>query len=428
MPTFHSIPIHPSVRSRLLRPHQQYNNADGSSSKDHQYSRQQQRQRQQQLVRSSVSIPRSLLTRDPNDLVDMIFRDDIRNEQQRVGICAQMEDMRCQVARKMISKSRNGKRLLSNHRDEPQCSQKHKKCRPLIPGGSMSILNAWNTQHETLLKDQDHPQIFSTGCGDLDNLIAFPPEYFSEANGTQDMATPCNIDLISSEAKGLPQGYIMKVSGTSGKTQLAIQLVSQVLMQSYNHSTEKSKRIRYCYSTAGHSGHSLAQRLFQLLENNANNNDENTLKGVTKKIEFQPITTVAQLISAIAKIEEEWAQHTASISLESPGDERGQCTVSMLVLDALPLMVAEREDAVKIQSLERWLKRLARHYSLLIVIVTAKGGAGSSSIYDNAMSPDIHLQLQKRTPSTLSIHLLRHPTKLVTENNCIMYTPRKFDD
>jgi len=436
MPTFQSIPIHPSVRSRLLRSQQQDDNA-GSSGSHHQESRHQQQQRQQLPARSGVSIPRSLLTRDPNDLVDMFSRGDIRNEQHRASIFAQMENIRCQVAHRMISKTRNGKRLVSNHQHEHQYSQKHKKHRPLIPGGSMSVLDACNSQHKMLWKDQNHLHIFSTGYSDLDNLIAFPTEYFLEPNDDRGATIPCNVDLVSGKAKGLPRGYVLKLSGTSGKTQLAIQLVSQAMIQSFQQSTGKNKRIRYCYSTAGHSGYSLVQRLFQLIKNNTDISEEKTLKDVAKKIEFQPIASLSQLISTIARIEEECLQHTSLISLKAPcdreegvshpdGDTRGHNTVSMLVLDALPLMIVEREDATQIQSLERWLKRLARHYSVLVVIVTTAGGVGSSSIYDNAMSPDIHLHLQKRTTTTLSIHLMRHPAKSVTEKDYITYTPPKF--
>jgi hypothetical protein len=131
------------------------------------------------------------------------------------------------------------------------------------------------------------------------------------------------------------------------------------------------------------------------------------MEDAAKKIEFQPIATVSQLISTIAKLEEEWLQDAKANDnddADANANARRQGKVSMLVLDALPLMIAERENATKIQSLERWLKRLARHYSVLIVIVTATGGGrgGSSSIYDNAMSPDIHLQLSKRTPTASS--------------------------
>ena len=401
------------------------------------------------------------MTRDLNDLVDMFSRrDTTRNEQQRAGISAQMETIRCQVAHRMLSKTRNGKRLvgLSNdhrqqqHREQQQytttttttttTSQKHKKQKkkhkPLIPGGSISVLDAWSSpsQHEMLLgKDQNRPQIVSTGCSDLDDLIAFPIEYLFERNGGGDRdvvrTIPPNVDLDSGEAKGLPRGYVLTISGTCGKTQLSLQLVAQAMIQSSQQTSTggNNERIRYCYSTAGHSGQSLAKRLFQHIENNIGNSEQKIiLEDAAKKIEFQPIATVSQLISTIAKLEEEWLQ---DVNANANANAR-QSKVSMLVLDALPLMIAEREDAMKIQSLERWLKRLARHYSVLIVIVTATGGGrgGSSSIYDNAMSPDIHLQLSKRTPTstTLSIHLMRHPAKSVTQNDCIVYTPPRFNN
>ena len=432
MPTFQSIPIHPSVRSRLLHPQQQQQqqqaNDDGSSSSHHQNKIQQhQQQQQQQPIRSSVSIPRSLLTRDPNDLVDVFSRGDIRNEQQRAGILAQMEGIRSQVAHAMIAKTRNGKRCraLCHQQDQQrnQQQQGYQDLNPLAQWGSMSALHAWNLQQEMLSKNQNNPQIYSTGCRALDDLIAFPAEYFFSPDDS-DVAIPYNVDIDSGETKGLPRGYVLKLSGTTGKTQLALQLVAQIITQS-SQLPGNDERIRYCYSTAGHSGYSLAQRFFQLIENNNINNSEQRIswKDIAKKIEFQPIATISQLTSTMAKLEEEWLQHISS-SMSSTscrsdreeqqrGGAREKGPVAMLVLDSLPMMLVEREDADRIQSLERWLKRMARHYSVLIVIVTT-GGGGSSSV-----APDIHLQLQKLTSTTSSVQLMRHPAKSVTEKDCI---------
>lgn len=424
MPTFHSIPVHPSVRSRLLRSQQDDNDVcDSGGQESRQHKDQRQQQRRHQPARSIVSIPRSLLTRDLNDLVDMFSRDDVKNDRQRASISAEMETIRYQVACRMISKTRNGKRLACNHQHVLHHSPKRKKRRPLIPAGSMSVLDAWRSQCDVRRKDRNRPEILSTGCSDLDNLVAFPSEYFFAHNDGQDELLPCNVDFVSGEAKGLPQGHLLKLSGTSGKTQLALQLVSQAMIQSSQNSLGKHKRVRYCYSTAGHSGHSLAQRLFQLIENKVGKGEKKILEDVAKKIEFQPIATVSQLTSTIAKLEEEWRGRQEI--LHHNGGTRVHDTVSMLVLDSLPQMIVEREDVSKIQSLERWLKRLARHYSVLIVIVATTGGGGPSSIYDNAMSPDIHLTLQKRTPTTLSIRLLRHPAKTITQSDCITYTPPK---
>ena len=152
-----------------------------------------------------------------------------------------------------------------------------------------------------------------------------------------------------------------------------------------------------------------------------------------EKIEFQPITTISQLISTVAKLEEEWLQHGRNPSSgkedQSYSNEttKGTGIISMLVVDALPLMVAEREDSTKIKSLERWLKRLARHYSLMVVITTSSGNNGSSYVYDHAMSPDIHLQIEKTTPTKSSIHLLRHPAKCVSKSDYIAYNPPNYN-
>ena len=319
-----------------------------------------------------------------------------------------METIRFQVACRTISKTRNGKRLASNHQHG------RKKHKPLIPEGSVSALDAWRSECEMHRRSENQPQIFSTGCGDLDNLVAFPTEYTMAPGGNRDPLVSGDEDFVSGEVRGIPRGHILKLSGAQGKTQVALQLASQALVQLSRLSPQNHNRIRYCYSTAGHSGRSLAQRLFQLVEKNIGG--KRMLKDAAKRIEFQPIPTVSQLTSTIAKLEQEWA---------SAG---GKNTVSMLVLDALPLMLVERENLTKIQSLERWLKRLARHYSVLVVIVTATTTTGgSSSIYDNAMSPDIHLQLQRRTPTSVSIQLMRHPTKPVTKNDCIVYTPPTFN-
>ncbi len=406
MPTFQSIPIHPSVRSRLDGSQQQDDGACDSGSRPSE-SRQQQNP-QQQPMRSGVSIPRSLLTRDLNDLVDLVSKGNVKNEEQRAAISEQMEVIRFQVACRMISKTRNGKRLAFNHQHG------RKRHKPLVPGGSVSALDAWRSECEMHRKSENQPQIFSTGCSDLDKLVAFPTEYIMAPGGNRDPLVSGDEDFVSGEARGIPRGYVLKLSGAQGKTQVALQLASQALIQFSRLSAQNHNRIRYCYSTAGHSGRSLAQRLFQLVEKNIG--DKRMLKDAAKKIEFQPISTVSQLTSTIAKLEQQWAS----------ADEKS--TVSMLVLDALPLMLVEGENVNKIKSLERSLKRLARHYCVLVVIVTTTTTTGgSSSIYDNAMSPDIHLQLQKRTPKSVSIQLMCHPTKPVTKNDRIVYTPPTFN-
>uniref|UniRef100_A0A7S4AR26 Uncharacterized protein n=2 Tax=Pseudo-nitzschia australis TaxID=44445 RepID=A0A7S4AR26_9STRA len=430
MPTFRSIPIPPSVRSRLLQPQQKRANHDNSGqhpNKTHQ---------QPQLPnKSSVATPRSLLTRDPNDLIDLFSGGHGRNEQKMAGILT----LRSHVARAMISKTRNGKRLLCYNREDPQKRNRWERNQdqdlmdqfPLIPGGSMSLLHAWDLQQEMNSKNQKRFEIFSTGCRALDNLLAFPAEYFfSSDDGVAGSAISHNVDTDFGEVKGIPRGYVLRLSGTTGKTQLALQFVAKAITQSSQRSPGWNKRIRYCHSTAGHSGCSLAQRLFQLIENiNIGNDDHRVREDTTKKIEFQPIATVSQLISTIAKLEEEWLQRTASEQQQPQGKQqlRGGSTekgpVAMLVLDALPWMLVEREEAERIQALNRWLKRIARHYHVWIIIVTPTvGGRPSSklsSLYGNTMSPDIHLRLQKQTSTRSSLQLMRHPAKAVTEQDCI---------
>jgi hypothetical protein len=390
MPTFQSIPIHASVRSRLSETN---SINDGDS---------------QKLVRSGVSTPRSLLTRDPKDLVEVFSKGEIRNEQQRAGILAQMEGIRSEVAHSMIVKTRNGKRVL-NHQKQQQHNNYHHQG-GLIQGGSLSALQTWNLHQNTI---STNPHVYSTGCRALDELIAFPIEYFSH----YDPSIIYSEDSNRETTMGLHRGYILQLSGATGKTQLALQLAAQVIQQSSS-ALNNDDRVRYCYSTAGHSGSSLAQRFLELLGNGGS--ERRLVEDVTKKIEFQPIATISQLITTLAKLEEEWMYHSSvssSGSIRQHQQQRSEIKekgpVAMLVLDALPLMLVERESIDLSQSLERWLKRIARHHNVLIV--TTGGGASNN----NSMNPDIALHIQKLTSTTSYVRLIRHPSKISTENDVI---------
>eukprot|EP00536_Pseudo-nitzschia_multiseries_P001170 jgi/Psemu1/2696/gm1.2696_g len=555
MPTFHSIPIHPLLRDRLLQPQQQQQqqqqhhaigDSDGHQQQlhHHQQQQQQQQQQKQQPLKSNVAIPRSLLTRDPKDLVDIFAasgptRSRNRNdhEQRMASILA----LRSQVALAMISKTRNGTRLLRwQQQQQQQQQQRQQRARrrvrvrererqengnrepppPLVAGGSVSLLEAWGMQQEAAAaaaagtKTPGRLEILSTGCRDLDELVAFPAEYsfsfsFSDGYGEVDLRdgnlpepepgssacavpvpenaetnTNTNMDSTGGgdTVGGLPRGYVLKLSGTTGKTQLALRFAARAATQSLMLASSSRRRssqqqegcerrerirIRYCYSTAGHSGQSLAQRVFHHIETtlqqyqNNNNNNNNNAEGrahghgrcgvssndVAKSIEFQPIASLAQLVTTIAKLEQEWLKHATTSELQCgegeqepsppPPPPQGEGAqrqrgpgrtgpVSMLVLDALPWMMIEREESERIRSLHRWLKRLARHYSVWIVVVTSTGDGGgsssstsASSLYHHAMPSDIQLRLQKQSPTQSSLRLMRHPAKAVTEQDCI---------
>jgi len=319
-------------------------------------------------------------------LVLLFSRGEMSNEKQTADILTQMEGIRCQVAHSMIAKTRNGKRVLNHQQQNYQRAT-------LVQGGSLSALQTW-TIHQKILSTK--PPVYSTGCRALDELIAFPNEYFSHNPGIR-------------ETNGLHRGYVLQLTGISGKTQLALQLATQVVRLS---AALNDDRVRYCYSTAGHSGCSLAQRFLQLL----GNGNERLSGDLAKKIEFQPIATVSQLVSTLAKLEEEWLHHSKNLTLcsirkQQQSDLRKKGVVTLLVLDALPLMLIEREGIDVIQSLERCLRRLAQHHSVLIVTT----GIGNS----NNIAPDIHLHIQKLTSTTSSIRLIRHPAKFATEKDCI---------
>lgn len=364
MPTFQSIPIHSSVKSRLLE--------------------------------SYISTPRSLLTRDPKDLVQLFSRGEFGNdEEQKKILLGNMEKIRCQVAHEMIAKTQNGKRILNQRQNNQQPS--------MVQGGSLTAMQTWDL-HQKSLSNMRRPQAFSTGCRALDELIGFPTDLIAR------YSCNTNYNEDSTEIQGLRGGYVLQLTGTIGKTQLALQIASQVIRQS---SMVNSCRIRYCFSTAGHSSCSLAHRFFQL----QGNGSERLTEDDAKKIEFQPIAKLSQLVSTVAKIEEELLSfpNDASSNQTRVEQEQSVCRyknpVSVLILDTLPLMLVESDGIDRIRSLERRLKRLARHHMVLVVIT----GVGAI----NSLSPDIHLKIQKLTSTTSSVRLIRHPEKFVTENDCI---------
>eukprot|EP00531_Pseudo-nitzschia_arenysensis_P016471 CAMPEP_0116154728 /NCGR_PEP_ID=MMETSP0329-20121206/21935_1 /TAXON_ID=697910 /ORGANISM="Pseudo-nitzschia arenysensis, Strain B593" /LENGTH=161 /DNA_ID=CAMNT_0003651727 /DNA_START=147 /DNA_END=628 /DNA_ORIENTATION=+ len=159
--------------------------ASADSGSHPQESRQQQNNPQQLPVRSGVSIPRSLLTRDLNDLVDLVSKGNIQNEEQKAAISEQMESLRFQVASRMISKTRNGKRLTTYKQHG------RKRQRPLIPGGSTSALDAWRSECDMYQKKGND------GNNDLDKLLAFPIEYAIAPSRDGDPSISSEKDFVS---------------------------------------------------------------------------------------------------------------------------------------------------------------------------------------------------------------------------------------
>lgn len=390
MPTFQGVSLHPTVQSRLRHPHPQRTDNHGGDD-----GRQSDQGAATPLHISGVSTPRALLNRSPQELVSIFSRGQIRDEQEQADLLTQMEGIRDQVALSMIAKTQSGRYVLQQQKECLQAQEDSSgnmspyNSQPLIRGGTLSGLHLLSRQREqTISSSTQSRHRFSTGCHALDELIAFPAEYTYE--GGDDAA-----------GGGLPRGYVVLISGLAGKTQLALQLAAQVTIQSPDDS------VRYCYSTAGHSGYSLAQRYMQFVERTAIDVGKEELG---RKIQFQPISVILDLVKSLSALEAEFLRYQ-ECSTAPQGKELVQRPPVMLILDSFSMMVAGEEDMTQIQLIERWLKRLARQHSLIVVYT---GGGGSRMEIS-----DIHLEIQQVTSISCSIHLLRHPARLITQRDMI---------
>lgn len=382
MPTFQSVSLHPAVQSRLLHPHPQSAENDTGD-----LLQRQPQNGQQAPLSSGVATPRALLTRSTQELVSIFSRGEVRDQQQRNDLSIQMEGIRNRVSLSMIAKTHSGRHISQQQKEQQQVPTDTRvgdcNSRPLVLGGTLTALQLWRRQRQQLepVSLQGGLHRFSTGCRALDDLIAFPPEY--------------TLDDGDDVGGGLPRGYVVQISGAAWKTQLALQCAAQVALLSHH-----SESVRYCFSTAGHSGYSLAQRYVQFLERPAADGGGEVRGG---QVQFQPIATVLDFVKSLSALEEDWLRY------EEQDEKLEAAPPVVLVLDSFATMTAGEEDIHRIQSLERWLKRLARQHSILVVCT---GGGGS-----NSESADIQLEIQQATPTTCSIRLVRHPAKLVTEKD-----------
>jgi hypothetical protein len=389
MPTFQGVSLHPTIQSRFLQPNRQ--RADRQDGKNDGRQPQQGAATPPPCI-SGVATPRALLARSPQELVSIFSGGETLDQQQQGDLLTEMEGIRNQVALSMLAKTQSGRHILQQQQNQYQVANDasdgdHSSCnsQPLIRGGTLSGLQLLERHREQAIPSATQgPLRFSTGCQALDELVAFPADY---TYGGGD------------EIGGLQRGYVVLITGLGGKTQLALQLAAQVAIKS------SDDYVRYCYSTAGHSGYPLAQRYLQLVGNAA----EVAREELGRKIQFQSITTFLDLVKSLSALEEEWLRYP-ELSTTGPQEDLIERPPVVLVLDSFAMMTAGEEDAVQIQSVERWLKRLARQHGLIVVCT----GRGSRSEIC-----DIHLEIQQVTPSSYSISLLRHPARLVTERDQI---------
>jgi KaiC/GvpD/RAD55 family RecA-like ATPase len=387
MPTFQSIPIHPSVTARFIQLPERQHQIDRSGVRP---------QRHHNNISAGVATPRALLARDTQELVEIFTKGEIKDEQQRAGLIEQMEGIRCQIAHTMCAKTRHGRHVQKCHERHLPCpvvaATANNSNEPLVPGGTLTALQSWILLKETVVTKK--PYVFSTGCRALDELVSFPEEYH-----------PNYADANAISGKGILRGHVLFISGNAGKTQFALQLAAQVVLQSHG-----EERVRYCYSTVGHSGRSLAKRTVDLL-------GTRTERGGGEKarqIEFQPIVGTTGLLKTLAELED-GLSHQICLS-QGPGDEgdsvlkQSYHPPAMIVIDSFSAMLQERDDRHQImQLMERRLKRLARLYFISIV-VTAVGGPATTT------DADIHVHLHSHSADATSLQLIRHPTKVAYES------------
>eukprot|EP00980_Cylindrotheca_fusiformis_P019161 scaffold6494_cov109-Cylindrotheca_fusiformis.AAC.3 len=410
MPTFQSIPLHPLLKKRLLEPP----NDDGVS----------------------IATPQALLSRTPQALADQLMIGTNSNSNSNStntnnsstttppsnrkptdAIWNQIDTLRSQVAHAMISQTKMGTYRLRqqqflddrqkqlNHNNNNDDSSYHAMVRPLVLGATINALQALQYETERQL-GQEEVSTLSTGCRALDELLSLPDEYNNIIN-----------NIINNNdnhiAKGFPRGHVCSISGPSksGKTQLCLQLAAQAaLLLSTSSSSCPRRRVRYCYSTAGQVGTSLAHRLAQLMTTT-------TTTSSLLAVEFQPIRSTTQLITILSSLEDEWLLLLESSSQQQQQQQQQQLPF-LLVVDSLSNLEIQDEDQLG-RIAGHWLKRLARQYSIWVVYVT-----GSTTTTTTAAAADFQLACHPTNQGTAIITtLLRHPARLDQPSISLFYTP-----
>lgn len=413
MPTFRSVALHPSVTARLLQQEPQVqdsgeNPPTGRAVIDHQENGQSSRPMSGQPALARVRSPRALLIRDHDALVELISHGQkIRDAGQRSKLVAQLETIRRQTAECMCQQSLTGKLVGQLHRG---VTTHHPTIIQRIPGTSMSGLLLWKSQQQQENKASSNQSwTISTGCRALDELIAFPEEYIGHKHGGRDAAVEMTDEIIPDRRMGgFPRGHVLQVTGNTAKSQLCLQLAVQACLD--------GSPVRYCYSTAGHSGKALAARCKQLVKHSPRRSATTRPAGsgtkeALKRVEFVPISTAFQLYQSLASLEEEL---TPEKNDTGNTDDSMGCSASLLIVDALPSMLVEWDGGDPLRHVSQWLKRIARQHSIWIWVT------GSWSLSTKLLdAPDVHLHVQSQSESNANVRLLRHSSKLVTSKDCV---------
>jgi hypothetical protein len=358
-----------------------------------------------------------------------------------------MEGIRNQVAHKMIQRTRTGT-LFHLH------STLDTDFDVLIPGATYCPLDVWKNYSCQSADNMTHmDRVICTGCEALDRLLSFPIEAADvSSSATQKFG----------RRLGLPLGYVLQISGTSsgkrvtkGKTQLALQFAARTIKNSMRKETFPDDqqrqheqqagvpavsnknhipffKVRYCFSAGGHAGHNLAKRFLELVSDNefqgrsshhhhGRKKSSHAIPAGGDQIEFQSISQLSQLTATLAVLEEDWVEtlkcmHSNKEAEEGNAHHRSHLSrmdrPSLLIVDGLQSIPPE-QDETQYFAIERRLKRIARQYSIGVIVVG--GGIGRDSM-DVA---DCHLNLSEESLTKTKVQLLRHPVKLVTEKDCI---------
>lgn len=418
MPTFESIPLDPALKQQLLEPP----NPDGVS----------------------ITTPQALLSRTPQALVDQLLNQKGTNSNGKISndeMLKQIDILRSQVAHSMMAQTMMGKYRLRQQQlydDTMVLQQQYDRenitaatteqyyaNRPLILGATVNAMQAWKQEQER----KGPVTSLSTGCRAMDELLSLPSEY----SNSQYVQQPNDQSQVHphhpGEMIGLPRGHMLCYSGHSGsgKSQWCLQIAAQALRQYWKSSSRPV--VRYCYSSAGHNGQAMAHRLSQLLQYQVSpmmpSSSSSLLSRALEKIEFQPMLTTTQLIATLKALEEELLEVSC---YGSTGTSQSQQVMPPLVLivDSLSNLDVQGNPS-QVSRLYRNLKRLARQYSLWVVVTlseTTNGGATN-------LVGDYHVVCQSltttTTPSTVTTTIQatvrKHPTKFEQPSITLFHTP-----
>ncbi|KAL3941803.1 MAG: hypothetical protein SGBAC_003883 [Bacillariaceae sp.] len=431
MPTFESIPLHPVLKQRLLEPP----NPDGVS----------------------IATPQALLSRTPQALAAQILtRNASRNSSSTISktenqaTMKQIDTLRSQVAHAMMAQTLMGKYRLQQQQlyddstaqyDTENGTEHYYSTRPLILGATVSAMQAWQQEQER----KGPITSLSTGCRALDELLSLPAEY-SNPHYTLQQSNNLPHQRHHSGIMGFPRGHCLCFSGHSGsgKSQWCLQLSAQALRQPWIQQYSTS-RVRYCYSGAGHDGSALAQRLSQLLQYQispmaSSATSSSSISRALEKIEFQPIRTSTQLVATLKALEEELleasyygTQTTNKCTFQSQESKRRKSGMVnnhqppfVLIVDSLSNLEVQG-DPSQVSRLYRSLKRLARQYSMWVVVAVSEkchGGAPTANL-----PGDYHVHCQSMTvvvPSN-TLETTTAPTTSTTVQATVWKHPTKFD-